>query len=70
MLFPKKYHDRLGICVDTAHIFSAGIPINEPNEVKKYFNEFKKFKTTNFETGVKRLIKWNINNSKIISSLN
>jgi dTDP-glucose 4,6-dehydratase/UDP-glucuronate decarboxylase len=37
---------------------------------KKYFNEFKKFKTTNFKTGVKRLIKWNINNSKIISSLN
>ena len=37
---------------------------------KKYFNEFKKFKTTNFETGVKRLIKWNINSSKIISSLN
>ena len=37
---------------------------------KKYFNEFKKFKTTNFKTGVKRLIKWNINNSKTISSLN
>jgi UDP-glucuronate decarboxylase len=30
---------------------------------KKYFNEFKKFKKTDFKTGVKRLIKWNINNT-------
>jgi hypothetical protein len=30
---------------------------------KKYFNEFKKFKKTDFKTGVKRLIEWNINNT-------
>ena len=31
---------------------------------KKYFNEFKVFKSRNFESGVKRLIEWNINKIK------
>jgi dTDP-glucose 4,6-dehydratase/UDP-glucuronate decarboxylase len=31
---------------------------------KRYFNEFKKFKKTDFKNGVKKLIKWNINNKK------
>jgi len=57
-LFPKKYHDRLGICVDTAHIFSAGIPINDPNEVKKYFKEFDK------KIGLKHLYLVHLNDSK------
>lgn len=30
---------------------------------KKYFDEFKKFKKTKFEDGVKKLINWNINNN-------
>jgi dTDP-glucose 4,6-dehydratase/UDP-glucuronate decarboxylase len=31
---------------------------------KKYFSEFKVFKSRNFESGVKRLIEWNINKIK------
>ena len=31
---------------------------------EKYFNEFKAFKSINFESGVKRLIKWNMNKIK------
>jgi dTDP-glucose 4,6-dehydratase/UDP-glucuronate decarboxylase len=30
---------------------------------KKYFDEFKKFKKTDFKTGVKKLIQWNMNNA-------
>jgi len=33
---------------------------------KKYFNEFKKFKKTDFKTGVKKLIEWNLNNTNDI----
>ena len=57
-LFPEKYHNRLGICVDTAHIFSAGIPINNPDEVKKYFKEFDK------KIGLKHLYLVHLNDSK------
>jgi dTDP-D-glucose 4,6-dehydratase len=35
---------------------------------KKYFNEFKVFKSRNFESGVERLIKWNIKKINELSS--
>ena len=57
-MFPAKYHSRLGICVDTAHIFSAGIPINKSNEIKSYFNRFEK------EIGLKHLYLVHLNDSK------
>jgi apurinic endonuclease APN1 len=57
-LFPKSYHRRLGVCVDTAHIFSAGIPLNEPEEVKKYFREFDKL------IGLEHLYLVHLNDSK------
>lgn len=57
-MFPAKYHSRLGICVDTAHIFSAGIPINRSNEIKSYFDRFEK------EIGLKHLYLVHLNDSK------
>jgi apurinic endonuclease APN1 len=57
-LFPKPYHSRLGVCVDTAHIFSAGIPINKPNEVDKYFKAFDQ------KIGLKNLYLVHLNDSK------
>lgn len=57
-LFPKLYHSRLGVCVDTAHIFSAGIPINNPEEVKKYFADFDK------KIGLQHLYLVHLNDSK------
>ena len=40
--FPKSYHSRLGICVDTAHIFSSGRDISSVEGTKKYFADFDK----------------------------
>lgn len=33
-------HDRLGVCMDTCHIFAAGYPISEPKEYKKTMKQF------------------------------
>lgn len=41
-LFPKKYKDRLGICVDTCHIFSAGYDIRTKDKVDKFFKLLEK----------------------------
>ena len=57
-LFPTKYHSRLGICIDTAHIFSAGIPINKPEEINKYFKLFDQ------KIGIKHLYLVHLNDSK------
>lgn len=57
-MFPKSYHSRLGICVDTAHIFSAGIEINKSVEIKKYFVDF------NHLIGIKHLSLVHLNDSK------
>ncbi len=57
-MFPAKYHSRLGVCVDTAHIFSAGIPINKSAEIKSYFNRFEN------EIGLKHLYLVHLNDSK------
>ena len=58
-MFPKSYHSRLGVCVDTAHIFSAGIPINKSEMVKKYFSDF------NQMIGLKHLTVVHLNDSKV-----
>jgi apurinic endonuclease APN1 len=57
-MFPKSYHSRLGVCVDTAHIFSAGIEINKTEEIKKYFVDF------NHLIGIKHLYLVHLNDSK------
>jgi apurinic endonuclease APN1 len=57
-MFPKSYHSRLGICVDTAHIFSAGIEINKSQEIKKYFVDFNQL------IGIKHLCLVHLNDSK------
>ena len=57
-LFPAKYYPRIGICIDTAHIFSAGIPINKPDEINKYFKLFDE------KIGIKHLYLVHLNDSK------
>jgi len=39
---PKKYKDRIGICVDTAHIFSAGYEIHTIEGMREYWEKFDK----------------------------
>mgnify|MGYP001603915793 CR=1 FL=1 len=58
--FPKSYHSRLGICVDTAHIFSSGIDISSVEGTKKYFADFDKL------IGLKYLTLFHINDSKAL----
>lgn len=33
-------HDRLGVCMDTCHIFAAGYPLSAPEEYKKTMQQF------------------------------
>ena len=58
-MFPKKYHSRLGMCVDTAHIFSAGSPINTYRDVSNFFYEFDQ------KIGLKHLYLVHLNDSKV-----
>jgi apurinic endonuclease APN1 len=58
-LFPNKYHSRLGICVDTCHIFSSGEPINTIDGVKNYFKKFDKL------IGLEHLYLIHLNDSKV-----
>ncbi len=51
-------HDRLGICLDTCHIFSAGYPISEPKEYKKTMKQFEEC------IGIDRLKIIHMNDSK------
>lgn len=39
-MFPKKYLSRLGFCIDTAHIFSAGYEIHKPKIFSRYIHKF------------------------------
>ena len=59
-MFPKSYLNskRLGVCVDTAHIFSSGRDISNVIGVKKYFKDFEKL------IGKKHLTLFHINDSK------
>jgi len=58
--FPKSYHSRLGICVDTAHIFSAGSDISSIKGIKQYFAKFDSL------IGLKYLTLFHINDSKAL----
>lgn len=57
-MFPKKYHSRLGICVDTAHIFSSGRNIKTIKGIKDYIKDFDSL------IGIKHLTLFHINDSK------
>jgi deoxyribonuclease-4 len=57
-MFPTKYKKRIGICVDTAHIFSAGAKINTVTGVDEYFSKFEKL------IGTQHLVLFHINDSK------
>ena len=57
--FPKSYYPRLGSCVDTAHIFSAGRDISTVEGMKTYFKEYDK------QIGLKNLTVFHINDSKV-----
>uniref|UniRef100_A0A6C0E8J6 DNA-directed DNA polymerase n=1 Tax=viral metagenome TaxID=1070528 RepID=A0A6C0E8J6_9ZZZZ len=57
-LFPNKFHNRLGICVDTCHIFSSGEPIHTPDGVLDYFKKFDQL------IGLKHLYLVHLNDSK------
>lgn len=37
----KEHGDKIGVCIDTCHIFAAGYDISIKNEIIKYFNNFK-----------------------------
>ena len=41
-MFSNKYKSRLGFCIDTAHIFSAGYKIHQPGIFEKYMEKFNK----------------------------
>ena len=38
----KILKDKIGYCIDTAHVFLSGYPIHKPDGMKKYLNEFVK----------------------------
>ena len=40
---PEKYKKRIGVCVDTCHIFVSGYDISTQKGVKQYFKEFDKY---------------------------
>jgi deoxyribonuclease-4 len=50
--------DRLGVCVDTCHIFAAGYPLGTPKEYKATFREFDE------TIGTKRIKAFHVNDSK------
>lgn len=58
-LFPSKYHSRLGICIDTCHIFSSGEPIHTPAGIKDYFRRFDK------AIGLQHVVVVHLNDSKM-----
>ncbi|KAJ9315143.1 hypothetical protein DTO271D3_4596 [Paecilomyces variotii] len=39
-LIPEKYHDRIGICVDTCHSFAAGYDLVSPAGFQAFMKEF------------------------------
>ncbi len=50
--------DRLGICVDSCHIFAAGYPLQTPDEYAATMAEFDRL------VGVDRICAWHLNDSK------
>lgn len=56
--FSPKYKKRIGLCVDTCHIFVAGHPIHSVKGIRSYFNQFDKL------IGLKNLTLIHLNDSK------
>lgn len=56
--FSAKYKKRIGICIDTCHIFVAGHPIHSKKGMKSYFDKFDKL------IGLKNLTMIHLNDSK------
>jgi len=50
--------DRLGVCVDSCHIFAAGYPLQTPDEYAATMSEFDR------TIGVDRICAWHLNDSK------
>ena len=50
--------DRLGVCVDSCHIFAAGYPLQAPEEYAATMAEFER------TIGVDRIRAWHLNDSK------
>lgn len=53
-----KNKDRVGVCVDTCHIFAAGYDIRTPTMYKEFWNEFEKI------IGIQKLMVLHLNDSK------
>jgi len=58
ILEKSKYPDRLGICVDTCHIFAAGYDIRTPESYAATFAEFERL------IGIERIRFFHLNDSK------
>jgi deoxyribonuclease-4 len=54
----KHISDKIGICVDTCHIFNAGYNLNTTKDVNNYIKEFDK------KIGIKHIKLIHLNNSK------
>lgn len=48
--FSRKYKERIGLCIDTCHIFSAGYNISTKKEMIRYFKQFDKLIGLRFVT--------------------
>ena len=47
--FTKKEQSKLGLVLDTCHIFSAGYDIRTLKGIKQYFRDFNKIDTKKYE---------------------
>lgn len=54
----KKVNERFGLCIDTCHIYAAGIDISKQNILNRYFN------TINRHIGIDKIKLCHINDSK------
>ena len=58
LLGTVKASDRLGVCVDSCHIFAAGYPLQTPDEYNATMSEFDR------TIGIDRICAWHLNDSK------
>lgn len=58
-LIPANKRERIGVCVDTCHIFSAGHDISNPKKMEKYFQDFDQL------IGLKNLTVIHLNDSMV-----
>jgi deoxyribonuclease-4 len=55
----KEFKDRIKLCLDTCHIFSAGYDIRTSQSIKEYFNKFEKL------IGIRYIKLIHLNDSKV-----